>query len=144
VRSTPHEFLDSNVLVYAFTTDPRAAKAQELLERGCVIGVQGLNEFANVARRRLGLTWEEMREALAAIRTLCRTILPIDIDTHTEALRIAERYGYAIFDALIVASALGANCGVLWSEDTQDGIIVDARLCIANPLRAVYTEQDGL
>ena len=64
--------------------------------------------------------------------------------THTAALRIAEPYGYSIFDTLIVASALGANCSVLWSEDTQDGIIVDARLCIANPLRAVYTEQDGL
>jgi hypothetical protein len=30
----PSEFLDSNFLVHAFTTDPRAAKAQELLERG--------------------------------------------------------------------------------------------------------------
>ena len=46
------EFLDSNVLVYAFTTDPRAARAQELLERGCIVGVQGLNEFTNVAVRR--------------------------------------------------------------------------------------------
>ena len=48
------DFLDSNVLVYAFTDDPRAAAAQALLERGCAIGVQGLNEFANIARRKLG------------------------------------------------------------------------------------------
>ena len=132
----PGEFLDSNVLVYAFTTDARAARAQELLERGCIIGVQGLNEFTNVARRRLGMTWGEVREALAAIPTLCRTILPVDIDTHTNALRIAERYGCAISDALIVASALCANCGVLWSEDMQDGIVIDRRLRIANPFRA--------
>jgi predicted nucleic acid-binding protein len=132
----PGEFLDSNVLVYAFTIDPRAARAQELLARGCIVGVQGLNEFTNVARRRLGMTWGEVREALAAIRTLCRTILPMDIDTHTDALRIAERYGYAIFDALIVASALCADCGVLWSEDMQDGIVIDRRLQIANPFRA--------
>ena len=132
----PGEFLDSNVLVYAFTTDPRAARAQELLERGCIVGVQELNEFTNVARRRIGLTWGEVREALAAVRTLCRTILPVDIDTHADALRIAERYGYAIFDALIVASALCANCGVLWSEDMQDGIVIDGRLRIANPFRA--------
>ena len=144
MRSMPREFLDSNVLVYAFTSDPRAAKAQELLERGCIVGVQGLNEFTNVARRRLGLTWGEVREALAAIRTLCRTILPVGIDTHTEALRIAERYGYAIFEALVVASALGANCGVLWSEDMQDGIVVDRRLRIANPFRVAQTESDGL
>jgi predicted nucleic acid-binding protein len=132
----PGEFLDSNVLVYAFTTDPRAARAQQLLDRGCIVGVQGLNEFTNVARRRLGMTWGEVQEALAAIRTVCRTILPMDIDTHTDALRIAERYGYAIFDALIVASALWANCGVLWSEDMQDGILIDRRVRIANPFRA--------
>ena len=132
----PREFLDSNVLVYAFTSDPRATRAQELLERGCILGVQGLNEFTNVARRRLGMTWGEVREELAAIRIICRTILPINIDTHTGALRIAERYGYGIFDALMIASALSANCGVLWSEDMQDGIIVDRRLRIANPFRA--------
>ena len=131
----PGEFLDSNVLVYAFTTDPRATRAQELLERGCIVGAQGLNEFTNVARRRLGMTWGEVREALAAIRIVCRTILPINIDTHTDALRIAERYGYGIFDALMIASALSGNCGVLWSEDMQDGIIVDRRLRIANPFR---------
>jgi predicted nucleic acid-binding protein len=71
VISTPGEFLDSNVLVYAFTTDPRAARAQGLLARGCTISVQGLNEFTNVARRTLGMTWGEVREALAATRMLC-------------------------------------------------------------------------
>jgi predicted nucleic acid-binding protein len=129
------EFLDSNVLIYAFTTDQRALRAQELLNRGCTIGVQGLNEFTNVARRKLGMTWDEVREALAAIRTLCQTVLPLDSDTHTDALRIAERYGYGIYNALMVASALRANCGVLWSEDMQDGIVIGRRLQIANPFR---------
>ena len=64
------DFLDSNVLVYAFTDDPRAAAAQALLERGCAIGVQGLNEFANVARRKLGKSWQQIRNDLAAIRTV--------------------------------------------------------------------------
>lgn len=41
----PDEFLDSNLLVYAFSTDGRAAKAQQLLERGCLINVQILNEL---------------------------------------------------------------------------------------------------
>jgi predicted nucleic acid-binding protein len=41
-----------------------------LLDRRCIIGVQGLDEFTNVARRTLGMTWGEVREALAATRTL--------------------------------------------------------------------------
>lgn len=137
MSSTPAEFLDSNVLVYAFTADPRASAAQALLERGGVISVQGLNEFANVARRKLGMSWKEVGEALAAIRTLCPTVLAMDLDTHTDALRIAERYGYTIFDALMIAAALQAGSVVLWSEDMQDGIVIDGRLRIANPFRSV-------
>jgi predicted nucleic acid-binding protein len=128
-------FLDSNVLIYAFSTDERAAVAQDLLQTRPVISIQGLNEFAHVARRKLAMDWQEVRDAVAALRVLCRTILPIDLVTHDEALRIAERYGYSMFDALVVASALQAGCETLWSEDMQDGLVVDGRLRIANPFR---------
>jgi len=133
----PREFLDSNVLIYAFTADSRAAVAQTLLARGCVSSVQGLTEFANVARRKLGMTWQEVRDALAAIRTLCPTIMPVNIDTHSDAINIAERHGYTIFDALMIATALQANSDTLWSEDMQDGMVVGGRLRIANPFRNV-------
>jgi predicted nucleic acid-binding protein len=131
----PAEFLDTNVLVYAFTTDPRAGAAQALLGRGCVTSVQALNEWTNVARRKLGMTWHEVRDALAAIRTLCRTILPMDLETHQDALGIAERHGYTIFDALMIAAALRAHCAVLYSEDMQDGMTIGGRLRIVDPFR---------
>ena len=130
------EFLDSNVLVYAFTDDSRAAAAQALLDRGCTISVQGLNEFANVARRKLGKSWQEVRDDLAAIRTVCATVIPIDLDIHEAALRLAERYGFAMFDALTVAAALQAGSTTLWSEDMRDGMLIDGTLRIANPFRA--------
>jgi len=130
------EFLDSNVLVYAFTDDARAATAQALLDRGCTISVQGLNEFANVARRKLGKSWREIRDDLAAIRTVCPTVIPIDVDTHETALRLAERHGFAMFDALMIAAALQAGSTTLWSEDMQDGMQIDGKLRIANPFRA--------
>ena len=128
-------FLDSNILIYAFTTDARAAKALELLRARPTIGVQGLNEFTSVARRKLGMNWREVRDAISALRAFCPTILPLDLATHDEALRTAERYGYSIFDALVVASALQANCETLWSEDMHHGMVVDGRLRIANPFR---------
>jgi predicted nucleic acid-binding protein len=130
------EFLDSNVLVYAFTDDARAATAQALLDRGCTISIQGLNEFANVARRKLGKSWPEIRDDLAAIRTVCATVVPIDLDTHEAALRLAERHGFAMFDALMVATASKAGCTTLWSEDMQDGMLIDGKLRIVNPFRA--------
>ena len=130
------EFLDSNVLVYAFTDDARAATAQALLDRGCTISIQGLNEFANVARRKLGKSWPEIRDDLAAIRTVCPTVVPIDLDTHEAALRLAERHRFAFFDALMVATASKAGCTTLWSEDMQDGMLIDGKLRIVNPFRA--------
>jgi predicted nucleic acid-binding protein len=129
------EFFDSNVLVYAFAADPRAAPAQALLERGGIISVQGLNEFANVAKRKLAMTWQEVRDALGAIRTLCPTIVSMDIEAHDDGLRIAERYGCSIFDALTIASAIRAGCHTLWSEDMKHGVVIDERVRIANPFR---------
>jgi len=132
----PGDFLDSNVLVYAFTDDPRTATARALLARGCTISVQGLNEFVNVVRRKLGHSWDEIRAALAVIRDLCPIILPIDVDTHETALRLAERHGFAMFDALMVATASKAGCTTLWSEDMQNEMLIDGTLRIANPFRA--------
>ena len=129
----PDEFLDSNVLVYAFTTDARASRAQELLERGCLINVQILNEFANVARRKLKMSWPELNDALADIRTLCPTIASVTLDTHAAGLQRAERYGLSVFDGLVVAAALEAGCATLWSKDMQHGLVIDKRLKILNP-----------
>jgi predicted nucleic acid-binding protein len=129
-------FLDSNVVVYAFSDDPRNAVAEELLGRGCEISVQVLNEFTNVARRKLGFSWAEITDAVDAITTLSRAVHSLDLATHQEAVRLAERYGFGFYDALIVASALRAGCAVLYSEDMQHGLTVDERLRIANPFQA--------
>lgn len=132
----PVEFLDTNVLVYAFTTDRRAAAARVLLARRCVISVQVLNEFANVARRKLGMTWQEVRESVASITTLCPTVLAVEMKIHREGVRIAEQHGYNFFDALMIAAALEANAEILWSEDMHHGMIIDDLLEITNPFLA--------
>lgn len=134
-KPMPGEFLDTNVLIYAFTDHSRSHKAQELLARGCTIGVQVLNEFTNVARRKLKMNWGEVGDALSSIRILCPTVVPMDLDILDEALVIAERHGLQIFDALMVASAKHCGCDVLWSEDMQDGMIIDDRLQIIDPFR---------
>ncbi len=127
------EFLDTNVLVYAFTLDSKASRAEELLAKACSTSVQALSEFTNVARRKLGYEWNEVRDALATIRTLCDTIVPIDLGVHDEALRVAERYQISTFDATMLAAALLLGCRVFWSEDMQDGMVIEDTLRIRNP-----------
>ena len=129
----PKVFLDTNVVLYAFIDDPRSVVAEVLLTRGADLSVQVLNEFTNVARRKLGLDWEQVEQALEAIRTLARAIHPVDLEAHKGALDLAQRYKLPFYDALILSSALKARCDVLHSEDMQDGLLVEGRLRIENP-----------
>jgi predicted nucleic acid-binding protein len=127
-------FFDTNVLVYVVAhSDERTAVAEPLVARGGVVSVQVLNELASVASRKLGMAWGEIGEALTAIRVLCPSPVPLTVETHEAGLRIAAQYRFHIYDALITAAALEAECTTLYSEDLQDGQIIDGRLTIRNP-----------
>jgi predicted nucleic acid-binding protein len=127
-------FFDTNILVYVVgQKDERTDTAEALLAGGGIISVQVLNELANVSRKKLRMSWEEIDEALAAVRVLCPSPLPLTIDTHDAGRRIAAKYGYSIFNGLIAASALEAECDTLYSEDLQDGQVIEGRLTIRNP-----------
>jgi predicted nucleic acid-binding protein len=126
-------FFDSNTLLYSVSTDLRKAEiAEGLMAKGGSISVQVLNEVANVARRKLGMSWEEVSRTLTSIRNLCAQPRSLTVETHESAVRIAERYGYSMYDALILASALEAGCNLLYSEDMQDGQNIEG-LTIRNP-----------
>ena len=130
-------FFDTNVLIYAFAKDARRTKiAETLLTGGGVVGVQTLNEFVAVAVRKLAMPWEEVLEALSAIRVLFPSPVPLTVQTHDAALRIARRYGYHIYDSLVIAAALEARCNTLFSEDMKDGQAVEG-LTIRDPFLAV-------
>ena len=131
----PGDFFDTNVLVYVASGEPAKAKrAERFIAGGGVISVQVLNELTNVARRKMGLPWAETRAFLSLIRGLL-PVHPITVEIHDTGLAVAERYGLSIYDAMIVASALHADCDRLWSEDMQHGMKIEGRLRIANPFR---------
>lgn len=127
-------FLDTNVLIYALAeNDPRSPKAEELLAAGGTVNVQVLNEFASVARKKLKLSWAEIAEAIDAFLLLCPSPLPITVELHEAARKIAEKHGYGIYDGLVIAAALEAGCSVLYSEDLQNGQHINSQLTIRNP-----------
>lgn len=127
------EFFDSNVVIYAFTqAAEKTERARELLSLGGAISVQTLNETANTLRRRFLVDWPTIRQIIESILSTCPNPMPLSLETHRSARRICERYGYSVYDGLIVASALEAGCHVLYSEDLQHGQIVDG-LRIENP-----------
>lgn len=127
-------FFDTNVLLYTIGQhDARTPTAEALLARGGLTSVQVLNELASVAHRKLRMSWPEVTDALGAIRILCPSPIPITAEMHDAGLRLAEQHGFHIYDALIVAAALEADCAILYTEDLQSGQVIDGRLTIQNP-----------
>ena len=128
-------FFDTNVLLYLLSANEKKAdRVEEILTPGSTISVQVLNEFASVAMRKLGMKVAEVREALDPIKTIC-TVVPLTVLIHQRGLQVAERYGFSIYDALIVAAALDADCVTLYTEDWQHGQVIDRTLTITNPFR---------
>lgn len=133
--SETERFFDTNVLLYLLSADETKANlAEEELSAGGIVSVQVLNEFASVASRKLNMSIAEIREVLAGIRAVCK-VVPISEQAHDLGLKVVERYGLSVYDAMIVAAALLAGCKTLLSEDMQNGQIVDGTLEVRNPFR---------
>ena len=129
-------FFDSNVLLYLASDDgAKANRAEALLSDGGTISVQVLNEMSNAAIRKLGMSWSQVGTLLEPVRALCR-IEPLTEDTYGLGARLAVRYQFSVYDAMIVAAALLAGADTLYSEAMHDGLLVEGRLRIRNPFRA--------
>ena len=134
-------FFDTNVIVYLFSADAvKADRAEELIGDGGKISVQVLNELVAVARRKLGMSWREVRDISMQVRSVCR-VEPLTAQTHERGMQVAARLGLSIYDGTIVASALLAECTTLYPEDLQDGRVIDGQLTIRNPFVSRETRE---
>lgn len=73
-----------------------------------------------------------VRDVLAAIGRVCK-VVPVDLAVHDCGLELRERYGFAVYDAMIVAAALHAGCRRLPTEVFQQRMSIDCRLRVENP-----------
>ena len=128
--------IDSNIAVYAYSDhDAKAGIAADLLAASDFLSVQVLNEFATVARRKQGKSWGEITRAVASIRSLVGSVHAIDEAANAQALRLAERYQLALYDALMLAVALAGGARTIYSEDMQHDLVIDGTLRIVDPFR---------
>jgi len=135
-------FIDTNILLYLLSEDSnKADRAETIVRAGATISLQVLNELANVTHRKLAMSWMEINELLSLIRSLC-SIEPLTIETHDLGKLIAERYKLSVYDAMIVAAALLGGCETLYSEDMQDGLLIDNQLRICNPFTIHRSSED--
>jgi predicted nucleic acid-binding protein len=128
-------FLDSNILVYSYSNSEiqkQEIARQLIADSHSLISTQVLQELCNIVTRKFKFSYEQ---AAMAIKESCQNNgLHINTeDTILQACQIAGRYGFSFFDSLIVAAALESGCTVLYSEDMQDGQIIEGKLTVKNP-----------
>jgi len=127
-------FLDTNVFVYTQSSGESVKRdiALKALEKyNCCTSIQVFNEISNVMTRKLKMPIAEVKQIITAINDRCE-ISFISFETIQKALDLKAVYGYSYYDSLILATAVLSDCSYIFSEDLQDGQIVDNRVEIVN------------
>lgn len=133
-------FVDTNILIYSISPDPRDRlkrdRAQEVLaghERA--LSVQVLNEFVHQVTRTSRAGHLSHAHAVALTDVWRRfTVVAIDLTVFDQAVAVQRQATLSWWDSLIVAAAVVAGCEALYSEDMQDGRVIDG-VRIENPFR---------
>jgi len=134
-------FIDTNIFVYAFLEPKEDLDKQKHLqavnllksiqEFNVVISVQVLNEFYN-ALLKYNINDNKILQKLQQIIDIVY-IASLTLDTVIKCWEIRSKYKFSYYDSLIVASALENDCKILYTEDMQNGQIIEDRLKIVNP-----------
>ena len=140
-------FLDTNILIYLLEGQPPGTVSSEadqeanrkadiatlLLENNdIVISVQVLNEICNVVLR-CKFDWDKAGQFLGILEALCVAVEPVTLALHKKGLALRDRYQLQLYDSMLLAAALAADCAVFYSEDMQDGQVIEGVLTIRNP-----------
>lgn len=118
--------LDTNILLYAEGVDgPQRSAAIWAVLRRCApaataLPMQACAEFFRALV--IKFRWDRER-ALAAAQTWqsAAQLVPLSENGFNDALSLATIHRIQVFDAMILASAVEADCDVLLSEDMQHG-----------------------
>ena len=133
-------FLDTNVLLYSISDVPEEAakreRAQALIDGGeFALSMQVLQEFywqATKTHRPWRISPEAAREMIEAWRRF--PVQETTLALLDSGFEIQARHRFSFWDCMIVAAARAQGCDILWTEDMDDGRIVDG-MRIANPFR---------
>ena len=120
------KFLDTNVIVYSIDdkSAEKHAKAKRIVceavgNSNYIISAQVLNEFANIAMRKLHKPVLTVKGYLAGLKYV--ETAAVRPEWTTRALEIKERYELQYYDSLLLAAAEANGCDEFWSEDLNDG-----------------------
>ena len=128
-------FLDSNILVYLMDKDmEKKKKVASFMTDYHLISSQVVAENVNACLKSLKLSKEKSFNHSRELLEKFKVVL-LNPSTFHLAFIISTKYQLSWWDSLIVSSALENNCVILYSEDMQDGLVIESKLTIVNPFK---------
>ncbi len=130
-------FIDTNIVVYCYTNDEPKKREKAIsvcAEVNTYLSTQVLTELSNTLKKKFKVDWKDVELVISEISSGFQ-IFVNQPNTIEKACQIADKYNYSFYDSLIIAAALASNCSILYSEDMQNGQIVENILTIVNPFR---------
>jgi len=126
--------LDSNILIYNHSLEFEDKKhiARRFFNENPVVSSQVVSEYINMIKRNLKISKLELIQLCSLWLEKC-TVQPVVLSTIKLAQILIIKYDFQVFDGIIVAAALEADCDIIYSEDMHDGIIIENKLKIVNP-----------
>ena len=124
---TGPDFLDTNVLVYAYDPSDRRKQgvAMELLRRALAghmkLSTQVLAEFSSTLLHKVTppTPFKQVKVILNALAPI--PIVRPDADLVQRAVEVHAKYGVRFYDGMIIAAAERGGCQRIWSEDLNAG-----------------------
>jgi predicted nucleic acid-binding protein len=130
-------FIDSNIIVYLVDnrSNEKTKKAQDFLSPDFFISTQVIAENVNVCLKKLHLNKETTFDFARRVLNRFR-ILQITEATLLKSFEISIKYQLSSWDSIIIATAILNSCSIIYSEDMQDGLIVENSVTIINPFKS--------
>ncbi len=133
-------FIDTNIWLYALIESDEHIenhhKAKQCIANAenIIISTQVVNEICVNLLRKGKKDMPYIAKFIPEFTSAYQTLAQITEDLITASIIRAD-YPISYWDSLMIASALRADCQILFSEDMQDGLYVYKRLQIQNPLK---------
>jgi predicted nucleic acid-binding protein len=129
-------FIDSNILIYAYSNSEQAKQqvARKIVkENYTIISTQVLQEMSNTLWRKYMVDYSSIKETLQECIYSNDEVYTNQQYTILQACDIAKRYKFSFYDSLIISAALESHCNILYSEDLQHNQTIEGTLVTKNP-----------
>jgi predicted nucleic acid-binding protein len=127
-------FVDSNIWLYAFMDSSSAKRNQalQLIEgAGITLSTQVINEVCSNLLRKASYTEPEIQQTIGNFQASYPILnVTTNIIRHASVLR--GSYSFSYWDSVVIATAIEADCSIIYSEDMQNGQLI-GNLRIINP-----------